>query len=150
MGNTLRNEDEIELNRRLERDEEREPSFRRRQRIPVIRDVDLDADAGEMQPPKKEPAKIFVFCNGCSPGWHPFVALAETGEVLAAHLCSDHGFAAHDMGVDPNGWKREIYAERFPDGFVVEYVEIRSNADVEAHAELVEALAKNKAREVRS
>lgn len=76
--------------------------------------------------------KILVFCNNgrCdgtiegSPGldWHNFTAIAEDGEVLAGHVCSHHGFARHDMGVSENGWKRETYAKKYPDGFEVELV----------------------------
>jgi hypothetical protein len=90
--------------------------------------------------------KIFVFCNGCSPQWHSFVALAEDGTGLTGHICSSHGWAAHDMGVDEDGWKRDIYAKHYPDGFEVEYVEITCKADVDKHPGLVAAFAKNKAK----
>ena len=86
--------------------------------------------------------KIFVFCNGCSPQWHHFVGIAEDGSALAGHICSHHGYAPHDMGVIENGWKREIYAAHYPDGFEVEYVEVTTVADIEKHAGLVAALAK--------
>lgn len=79
--------------------------------------------------------KIFVFCNtancerpGCD--WHSMVALAEDGACLAGHICSHHGFAAHDMGIHPDGWKRERYAKHYPDGFDVVWVE--SN-DIDTH-----------------
>ena len=86
---------------------------------------------------------IYVFCNGCSPGWHNFVAVAEDGTGLAGHVCSDHGYADHDMGVIETGWKRDIYAKHYPEGFDVEYVEVRSRADSERHPGLAAALAKN-------
>jgi hypothetical protein len=63
--------------------------------------------------------KIFVFCNSCEPSWHSFQALSEDGEFLCGHICSSHGFAPHDMGVDEDGWKRDIYSERYPGGFDV-------------------------------
>ena len=90
--------------------------------------------------------KIYVFCNGCAPQWHPHVAVAEDGEVLAGHLCSHHGYAAHDMGVVETGWKRDLYAAHYPNGYEVEYVEVKANADVEKHAGLFAALAAHKAK----
>lgn len=90
--------------------------------------------------------KIFVFCNGCSPGWHNFVALAEDGAGLAGHVCSDHGYARHDMGIDEDRWKRDLYAAHYPDGFEVVYVEVRGKADFQAHPGLVAAGVKNSAR----
>jgi len=86
--------------------------------------------------------KIYVFCNGCSPDWHSFVAVGEDGKVLAGHICSHHGYARHDMGVDEDGWKRDIYAKHYPDGFKVEYVEVRGKEDIDSHAGLSAALAK--------
>lgn len=73
--------------------------------------------------------KIFVFCNSgrCAEGRtvqdHPMVAIAEDGHVLAGHICSHHGFAMHDMGINANGWKRDLYANHYPGGFEVEWVE---------------------------
>lgn len=67
--------------------------------------------------------KIFVFCNSCSHEWHVMWAIAEDGEALASHVCSHHGFAAHDMGINENGWKRELYEAHYPDGFEVVWVE---------------------------
>lgn len=66
--------------------------------------------------------RIFVFCQSCSHEWHHFMAVAEDGTVLAEHICSQHGFASHDMGIDEDGWKRDLYAAHYPDGFVVEMV----------------------------
>ena len=91
--------------------------------------------------------KIFVFCNSCSPQWHNFVALAEDGVGLAGHVCSNHGYAAHDMGVNEDGWKRDIYAQHYPNGFEVEYVEVNSKADAEAHPGLRAAFAAHAARQ---
>lgn len=67
--------------------------------------------------------KIFVFCNCCEYQWHSMVALGEDGKVLAGHICSDHFWAKHDMGIDENGWKRDIYEKHYPEGFEVEWVE---------------------------
>jgi len=93
--------------------------------------------------------KIFVFCNSCSPGWHSMVAIAEDGEVLAGHVCSDHGYANHDMGLTPDGWKRDKYAAHYPDGFEVVGVQdptLGVNADfdaaLDAHAARLQSDAK--------
>ena len=67
--------------------------------------------------------RIFVFCNSCRAGLHSMVALAEDGKVLAGHACSDHGWAAHDMGIHEDGWKRDAYAAHYPNGFTVEWAE---------------------------
>lgn len=66
--------------------------------------------------------KVFVFCSSCAPGWHYAVAIAEDGTCLADHLCSHHGYIAHDMGISEEGWKRDLYAAHYPDGFDVEWV----------------------------
>ena len=70
---------------------------------------------------------IYVFCNTKCEGrgdWHEMIAVDDaTGEGLAGHVCSHHGWAAHDMGIDEDGWKRDIYAKRHPGGFVVRWTE---------------------------
>jgi hypothetical protein len=70
---------------------------------------------------------IYVFCNnkGCngSGDWHNMLALAEDGTGLAGHVCSSHGWAYHDMGINEDGWKRDMYAKHYPQGFVVEWVD---------------------------
>ena len=78
--------------------------------------------------------KIFVFCNNCSDEWHKFTALSEDGVFLAGHICSHHGYAPHDMGVQDGGWKRDIYAKHFPQGFDVVMVD-----NPREHAELLAA-----------
>lgn len=87
--------------------------------------------------------KIYVWCNSCAHEWHVFMALSEDGVALAGHVCSDHGFAYHDMGIDEDGWKRDVYAAHYPDGFEVELIERES---VMTHPGLAAALAANKAR----
>ncbi len=88
--------------------------------------------------------KIFVFCQGCQPGWHYHTALAEDGTAIAGHVCSHHGFAMHDMGVDENGWKRDLYAKHYPDGFEVVYVELNNASKLADYPELAEAFRRNK------
>lgn len=87
-----------------------------------------------------EHPKIYVWCNSCSDGWHVFMGMAEDGTFLASHVCSSHGFAPHDMGIDENGWKRDVYAKHYPQGFTVELV-----ADAKAHPGLMSAYALNQA-----
>lgn len=95
-------------------------------------DGDWDEAADQFYGDSPRP-KIFVFCNNCSHEWHEFTALAEDGVFLAGHICSDHGYAPHDMGVREDGWKRDIYARHFPHGFEVVLVENpREHAGVRA------------------
>jgi hypothetical protein len=51
------------------------------------------------------------------------VALAEDGTGLAGHICSSHDWAPHDMGIAPDGWKRDIYAAHYPQGFEMIWVD---------------------------
>ena len=85
--------------------------------------------------------KIFVWCNRCEPEWHSASAMAEDGTALGGHICSSHSFIAHDMGINENGWKRDIYAEHYPDGFEVVWVE-----DPKHHAGLDAAYKLNQQR----
>ena len=94
--------------------------------------------------------KIFVFCNSCEPQWHSMCGIAEDGTVLAGHLCSAHGYAAHDMGVNEDGWKRDLYAQHYPDGFEVVYCELKSAADIAKHTGLAVAIERNKAKQATS
>jgi hypothetical protein len=88
-------------------------------------------------------AKIYVFCNtlNCDRGagdWHSMLAVAEDGHVLAAHICSHHGFAQRDMGIHPDGWKRDKYAAHYPAGFEVLFIESK---DINTHPGLQAAFA---------
>lgn len=85
--------------------------------------------------------KIFVFCNRCSEGWHSFSALTEDGCFVAGHVCSHHLFAYNDMGVNPDGWKHEIYRKHYPDGYEVVFVEDAKNPGPEFN----EAYARHRA-----
>lgn len=85
--------------------------------------------------------QIFAFLNGGSPGWFQCLAMAEDGEVLSGHVCSNELFVPHDLGVTSD-WKHDKYRQKYPDGFRVVYV---PNAEVEAHVGLQAAFAKNAA-----
>lgn len=93
--------------------------------------------------------KIFVFCNnkGCTGGgdWHNMAAIGEDGKRFPGHVCSSHGWAHHDMGIDEDGWKRDLYAAAYPDGFTVEWVE-----DFDSHEGLRAVIALQAAAEAQS
>jgi hypothetical protein len=90
---------------------------------------------------------IYVFCNqkNCdgSGDWHSMIAVAEDGTALAGHICSSHSWAMHDMGVNEDGWKRELYAAHYPNGFRVIWLGTQSEKE-----ELIARLPKP-AREAR-
>lgn len=65
--------------------------------------------------------KIFIFCNSCAPEWHSAVALADDGTFLAGHVCSNHGFIQHDMGIN-SSWKRDLYEKHYPGGYELVWV----------------------------
>jgi hypothetical protein len=44
------------------------------------------------------------------------MAIAEDGHCLAGHLSSSLGWAQHDIGITSD-WKHENYAEHYPDGY---------------------------------
>jgi len=71
--------------------------------------------------------KIFVFCNSCQPDWHNVQALSEDGCFITGHICSNHCFIPHDMGLEPNGWKRDIYDKHYPEGYEVVWIEDARN-----------------------
>ena len=88
----------------------------------------------------KPKAKIFAFANGSDSFGVYCVAIDEEGHGLAGHICSHAGFGPHDMGVTSN-WKHDKYAEKFPDGFEVIWVDDPPN-----HPECWAAIEKQKAR----
>tara|TARA_Y100000034_G_C6778075_1_gene347547 strand:- start:49 stop:438 length:390 start_codon:yes stop_codon:yes gene_type:complete len=86
--------------------------------------------------------KIFIFCNSCSHEWHSASALSEDGHFLAGHVCSDHGFIPHDMGMTSD-WKHDDYNKHYPDGWELEYVE---RSEVKSHPGITAAYEKHIAR----
>lgn len=57
-----------------------------------------------------------------------YVAIDESGEVIADHYCSNDSFAKSDLGVEslPDeshmfNKRRELYKSKYPDGFTVEF-----------------------------
>lgn len=77
--------------------------------------------------------KIFVLVTNKTP-WGDVVssALAEDGTVLAGHCSSSIGWARHDMGVHPDGWKHDDYVKHYPDGYeVVDLLEVDPDSDTD-------------------
>ena len=79
----------------------------------------------------KKKGTIYLWTQPIS-GWggpHDVVgfALAEDGRGLGSHLSSSVGFAKHDMGLTSD-WKHDTYAEAYPDGFELVWVD-----DPESH-----------------
>lgn len=82
--------------------------------------------------------KVYAFINGTF-GSDDFTvfAIAEDGTLLASHMSSSHGWAKHDIGVTSD-WKHDQYAEHYPDGYEVEWVD-----DPRGHAGLMAAYERN-------
>lgn len=78
--------------------------------------------------------QIFIFCNGCSHEWHNATAISEDGHFLAGHICSDHAWIPHDMGITSD-WKHDAYKAKYPDGYELVMVpkeEIKTHAGITA------------------
>lgn len=76
--------------------------------------------------------KIFIFCNSCAPQWHHATSLSEDGVFLAGHICSDHLYIPHDMGMTSN-WKHETYNKYAPEGWELVLTEPMSPEVTEAY-----------------
>ena len=88
---------------------------------------------GELAKPK-----IYLFINsGRCTDWVITSALSEDGEFLAGHCSSNDWWAQHDIGLKSE-WKHDIYQERYPDGFELEWVD-----NPKQHAGLMAAHARH-------
>ena len=78
-------------------------------------------------------SKIYLWCealgtgsgnvSGSAPGGDVLGrAMAEDGTGLASHLSSGPNYSKHDMGLTSD-WKHEIYNEKYPDGFELEWID---------------------------
>ena len=71
--------------------------------------------------------KIFAFVNGPVGNGRDVIgaAVAEDDTVLpASHLSSGASWCRRDMGADGHcTWKHDVYAEHYPGGFEVEWVD---------------------------
>ena len=82
--------------------------------------------------------KIYCFNNGGSYGWMRAVAIAEDGNVLANHTCSNESYMRHDLGIGSD-WKHENYDKHYGAGnWQLEWV-----SDLDAHTGFQEALRLN-------
>lgn len=66
--------------------------------------------------------KIYCLLSSDNPGWMRVKALSEDGVVLAGHVSITKDFAKHDIGITSD-WKHDIYAEAYPDGYELEWVD---------------------------
>ena len=85
--------------------------------------------------------KIYLYCvdGGMREGDVIGYALGEDGHGLASHLSSDEGWSKHDMGLTSN-WKHDHYAEVYPGGYELEWVD---NHDLDNHEGFKKALELN-------
>ena len=82
--------------------------------------------------------KIYCFINGGSPGFYDALAIAEDGTCVAGHMCSNEGWARHDLGIGSN-WKHDQYDAHYGSGnWELEWVDSPL-----AHAGLLEAFRLN-------
>ena len=85
--------------------------------------------------------KIYLACSPAA-GWGAEdvvgYALAEDGQCLAQHLSSNVAWSQHDMGLTSD-WKHDVYAEHYPDGYELEWVD-----DPHTHEGWLKAMELNK------
>ncbi len=84
---------------------------------------------------------IYGFNNGGSPGWWSGQLLAEDGEPLGGHVCSDEIYMEGDLGVHKGSRpdRHETFRKHYQDGYKMEFV---SFDDVESHSGLMAAIKK--------
>ena len=72
-----------------------------------------------------------------------YLALAEDGQVLASHFCSNDGWARRDLAVidtNHNLNRRKVYAEYYPNGYQIEFIKFEQQ---QTHEGLRAAVQKN-------
>ncbi len=85
--------------------------------------------------------KIYIFiCRKFDNGDVAALAVAEDGNEIAGHLSSTVDFAKFDMGITSK-IKHEVYAEKYPAGYELEWVD-----DWRNHPFLSEQAKKNEAK----
>lgn len=87
--------------------------------------------------------EIYVFINGEVDqrfgGGITVTALSQDGEFLTGHLCTNVGFAYHDMGLTSD-WKHDKYRERYGDNYTVIWCDDPDDPRIQvAYAKHVEA-----------
>jgi len=89
--------------------------------------------------PNKKPIQelpvIYGFNNGGKPGWYDGVLLAEDGECLGGHICSNEGYMRHDLGILEGSRpdRHERFKKHYPDGYRMDFV---SFDDFDGHEKL--------------
>ena len=64
------------------------------------------------------------------------MAVTEDGYVIAQHISSNEGLAKYDIGITSER-KHDLYREKFPDGYELEWVaDPKHHAGLDAAAEL--------------
>jgi len=77
---------------------------------------------------KMNKPKIYCFSNVVGGGDGIALALAEDGNVLGSHWCSNECYVSQDLGV-AEGYRpdrHETYKEHYPDGYEMEFVPARN------------------------
>ena len=74
--------------------------------------------------PHDELPVIYGFNNGGSTGWLSAVLVAQDGEVLGGHCCSDEGYMRHDLGIleGTRPDRHEEFKKHYPDGYRMDFV----------------------------
>ena len=92
--------------------------------------------------PLNELPVIYGFNNGGSSGWLSAVLIAEDGEGLGGHCCSDEGYMPHDLGVIDGSRpdRHETFQKHYPDGYRMDFVPYD---DVKSHEGLSNAFSLN-------
>lgn len=55
--------------------------------------------------------KVYCWCNsGAGTDFQVWVAMADDGDVIKSHVCSDHSWAEHDLH---SGFGRDLFAKKF-------------------------------------
>jgi hypothetical protein len=64
--------------------------------------------------------KIYIFATSDTPFGQPYIAMAEDGEQLCGHFCSNLSWAKSDM----NQPKKPYYEKKYPNGYELEFLAI--------------------------
>jgi hypothetical protein len=92
--------------------------------------------------PIKELPVIYGFNNGGSTGFLSGQLIAEDGETMGNHCCSDEGFMYGDLGII-KGWRDDrhtLFKEKYPDGYRMDFVPY---SHVDSHPGLQEAFRRH-------
>jgi len=70
--------------------------------------------------------KIFCFINGGYSDCWEAIAIGENGRIVGNHVCSNEGWAKHDLGVTSDS-KHDNYNEAYPNGWELIWVDDPKN-----------------------